>query len=91
VAPDEIPEDPINPAFAERPATKFDDPENPPEELPNGNAPADEPLNVEGDYDPADHTVDEVLAYAAEHPDEVDAILEAELVGKNRSGIMDKL
>jgi hypothetical protein len=45
---------------------------------------------VEG-YDPGEHTVDEVLAYAAEHPDEVNAIAAAEEAGKSRVTLLDKL
>jgi hypothetical protein len=39
------------------------------------------------DFDPADHTVDEVKAYVEEHPETADAILELELEGKDRSGL----
>jgi hypothetical protein len=42
-------------------------------------------------YDPSAHTVDEVLAYAAEHPDEVADIVSAEEAGKSRSTLLDKL
>lgn len=38
-----------------------------------------------GDYDPAEHTVEEVQGYAADHPDQVQALYEAERDGKNRS------
>ena len=44
-----------------------------------------------GAYDPGAHTVDEVLAYAADHPDEVNAIAAAEEAGKNRSTLLDRL
>jgi len=45
----------------------------------------------EGPYDPADHNVDDVLAYADEHPDEVDEIIAAEEAGKNRITLLEKL
>jgi hypothetical protein len=38
-------------------------------------------------YDPADHSVKEVLAYIEEHPDDADRVLEAEAAGKNRTSI----
>lgn len=57
-----------------------------------------DPVPVAGDeevletaYDPSEHTVDEVLAYVAEHPDEADEIREAEEAGKGRVTILDKL
>lgn len=40
------------------------------------------------EYDPGAHTVAEVEAYIAEHPDERDAILQAEAAGKNRSSLV---
>jgi len=46
---------------------------------------------ADGPYDPGEHTVDEVLAYCAEHPDEVEAIYDAEEAGKNRVTLLDKL
>jgi xanthine/CO dehydrogenase XdhC/CoxF family maturation factor len=51
-----------------------------------------DPEQEESDaYDPSDHTVDDVLAYATDHPDEVEAIRVAEEQGKARVGILDKL
>lgn len=44
-----------------------------------------------GEYNPADHTVDEVLAYARDHPEEVIDIIEAEEAGKERVTLLDKL
>jgi hypothetical protein len=76
----------VDPAYAERPATVFDDPDNPPEELPYGNAP---PTEEPETYDPGEYTVAEVKDYLAKHPDETDAVLEAEEAGKARSGILD--
>lgn len=40
------------------------------------------------DYDPADHTAEEVKAYVSENPDSAEAILELEENGKQRSGLM---
>lgn len=40
------------------------------------------------DFDPADHTVEEVKAYVTANPDAADAILELELNGKARSGLL---
>jgi hypothetical protein len=42
-------------------------------------------------YDPTMHTVSEVLAYAGEHPEEANAILEAEKAGANRSTLVHNL
>jgi hypothetical protein len=36
-------------------------------------------------FDPSTHTVADVQAYIAEHPDEADAVLAAEAAGKNRA------
>jgi hypothetical protein len=35
-------------------------------------------------FDPGEHTVAEVQEYLAEHPDDEDRVLDAELAGKNR-------
>jgi len=43
------------------------------------------------DYDPADHTVEDVKAYVTENPEQADAILELELNGKGRSGLLSFL
>jgi hypothetical protein len=43
------------------------------------------------DYDPADHTVEEVKAYVEEHPDELEAVHEAEVEGKNRVTLIEWL
>jgi hypothetical protein len=42
-------------------------------------------------YDPADHTVPEVVTYAEEHPDEVEAIYAAEEAGKGRTTLLSQL
>jgi trigger factor len=39
-------------------------------------------------FDPSAHTVDEVLAYIDEHPDELAAIVAAEAAGKARKTIL---
>ena len=46
---------------------------------------------VEESYDPADHTVSEVVAYVQAHPDEVDAVYAAEQAGKGRTTLLDHL
>lgn len=42
-------------------------------------------------YDPAEYTVPEVKAWVAEHPDQVQTVLEAEEAGKNRTTLTDWL
>jgi len=48
-------------------------------------APAGTPRQV---FDPAGHTVDQVNAFIAEHPELADAVVAAERQGKNRSSIV---
>jgi hypothetical protein len=48
--------------------------------------PAEDP-NSEYDYDPGDHTVEEVQKYLEQNPDQADAIVEMERAGKSRKGI----
>lgn len=43
---------------------------------------------AELDFDPADHNIDEVKAYVAAYPETAEAILELELNGKGRSGLL---
>lgn len=43
------------------------------------------------DFDPADHTVEEVKAYVVDRPEQAEAILELELEGKARSGLLSHL
>jgi hypothetical protein len=43
------------------------------------------------DFDPADHTVEEVKEYVEANPQTADAILELELNGKERSGLLSFL
>lgn len=48
------------------------------------------PGNAPAQYDPSDHTVDEVNAYLANaDDDERDRVLEAERSGKGRTSIID--
>jgi len=59
---------------------------------PAEDAPAEpEPASEPETYDPGDHTVADVETYAAEHPDEREAILAAERAGKNRSTLIAAL
>lgn len=74
---------PVEPEPATEPAPAEPEPATEP-------APA-EPESAPEAYDPGAHTVDEVLAYAADHPDEVAAIITAEENGRNRVGILDKI
>jgi len=48
-------------------------------------------VQAEGGYDPGAYTVDEVKAYVAEHPDELDATYSAEQSGKARTTLLDWL
>ena len=42
-------------------------------------------------FDPADNTIDEVLAHVDEHPETLDAIASAERAGKARTTLLAKL
>ena len=42
-------------------------------------------------YDPGDHTVAEVLAYVADHPEERDQVRAAEAAGKARTTLLTQL
>jgi len=44
-----------------------------------------------GPFDPADHTVPEVVEYVEAHPDEVEDIYAAETAGKNRTTLLNQL
>lgn len=50
--------------------------------------PAADPAGGAVQYDPADHTVEQVQAFLAEHPEHADAVLESERQGKNRAGLV---
>lgn len=52
-------------------------------------APAKEKAAESGDFDPSDHTVDEVIEYLEANPGEVEAVLAAEEEGKARSTLLD--
>lgn len=39
-------------------------------------------------FDPADHTIDEVLAFIEAHPELGDAVLASEAAGKHRAGLL---
>jgi len=58
-----------------------------PEDLPPQPLP-EEP--GEAEYDPADHTVPEVLEYLAEHPEDFDRVIAAEEAGRGRKGILEE-
>jgi hypothetical protein len=42
-------------------------------------------------FDPADHTINEVLAYLEDHPDDLEAVIAAEGQGKARSTLLAQL
>jgi hypothetical protein len=39
-------------------------------------------------FDPGDHTVADVVAHVEKHPEELEAVLDAELAGKARAGVL---
>lgn len=43
------------------------------------------------DFDPAEHTIPEVLEHIEEHPEDADAVLKAEEAGKDRTTLEEKL
>jgi len=43
------------------------------------------------DFDPTNHTVEEVKTFVTDNPEQADAVLELELNGKNRSGLLSWL
>lgn len=61
----------------------------------DNSTPAPEPASVEPDtddtFDPSEHTIDEVKDYVDAHPDEVDAVLNAEQAGKGRVTLVEWL
>ena len=65
-----------------------------PHDVPEASQQSAEPepeVDVDVGYDPAAHTVDEVVEFAEAHPDQVDEILAAEQAGKNRSTLTSHL
>ena len=71
--------------------TYFDDPNREAVGLPpitaggEGTQPA---VPSPGGFDPSGHTVADVQAYLADHPDETDAVLALERQGKNRASLV---
>lgn len=63
----------------------------------DGSGPAEEgdggtstpPPDVLTPYDPGVHTITDVQAYVTAHPDERNAVLEAESAGKNRTTLIE--
>lgn len=58
---------------------------------PAPSAPAPNPGATTNVYDPGDHSVAQVIAHVMDHPDERQAILDAEVGGKNRVTLVDWL
>lgn len=48
----------------------------------------EDPEATPAEFDPGEHTVAEVEAYLAEHPEQTDAVLDKERAGKNRKGLV---
>lgn len=46
------------------------------------------PVTESVKFDPAEHSVAEVFAFLVEHPEQTDAVIEAERNGKNRKSIV---
>jgi hypothetical protein len=58
----------------------------------NGPTPVGAEAEAEAEaYDPGVHTVDDVLAHADAHPDQVQALYDAEMNGKSRTTLIDGL
>jgi len=55
----------------------------------DGKATENEVDGDKGDFDPTNHTVDEVKEYLEKHPEDKDRVLKAEADGKNRSTIAE--
>lgn len=62
---------------AEQPELPFDENPEPPESL-------------EETYDPAEHNVDAVQEYIAEHPEQKDEVLAMERAGRGRKGLLEE-
>lgn len=67
---------------------KVEKPEDSPEELLGDPAPSSAGSAT---YDPGDHTVTDVKEWVTAHPDQRDAVLDAEEAGKNRSTLIQWL
>jgi hypothetical protein len=63
-----------------------------PREAPQApSAPAPEPIAPiapSHEFNPGEHSVADVLAYMAAHPERVEAVLDAERAGKNRKSVV---
>jgi hypothetical protein len=69
--------------------TSFDDPNREAVGLePAWTGAGDDAPEIDGDFDPGAHTVSEVEEYIAAHPDEAEAVLEAERTGKARVSLI---
>ena len=53
--------------------------------------PPEEQADVEVAYDPGAHTVADVIAFAEDHPEQVQALLDAEQAGRNRTTLVSQL
>ena len=74
-------------AAAQATPAPADGPDTSGEEPPEGSS---EPAE-EDTFDPADYTVDAVVEWAAENPDEIPALIVAEAQGKNRVTLIKRL
>ncbi len=52
---------------------------------------APDPTSGDEAFDPGKNTFDQVKAYVNDHPDQVQAVYDAEVAGKNRSSLLDWL
>jgi PKD repeat protein len=64
--------------------------EEPPPDEYDPDAPAQE-YDYEEEYDPADHTVTEVIGYVEDNPEELEDVIEAEQAGKARVTLLTHL
>jgi hypothetical protein len=60
----------------------------PGEDEPDNLEPSTGPPAVGGGFDPAEHTVPEVLDHLEQHPDDADRVLGLERDGKARAGVL---
>jgi hypothetical protein len=51
----------------------------------------DAPDPVADAFDPSKHNIEDVKKYVTDHPDQVQAVYDAEAEGKNRSSLLDWL
>lgn len=64
-------------------------PEPTPEDTADNTGVSEDPAPESDQYDPGDHTVNEVHLYLAEHPEETDRVLEMEREGRARKGLLE--